>query len=86
MARTTPRTQQILGMLLQCARVDIENLPDMHPYMVNHEDHHDLLTDADYQKAQDLFFNMINREICKNQDRINGANAHDLTEINNLEA
>tara|TARA_X000001316_G_scaffold9851_1_gene2874 strand:- start:604 stop:864 length:261 start_codon:yes stop_codon:yes gene_type:complete len=86
MARTTPRTQQILGMLLECARIDIENLPDMHPYMVGDQDFHDLLTDSDYQKAQDLFFNMMNREIRKNQDRINGANAHSLTEINDLEA
>lgn len=86
MARTNARTQQILGMILECARVDMENLDQMHPYMVDDQDHHDLILDADYQKAQDLFFKMMNREIRKNQDRINGANAGTLSEINELEA
>lgn len=85
MARTTPRTQQILGMLLECARVDMENLDEGHAYMVNNRSFDDLLSDEDYQHAQQLFFNMMQREIRKNQDRIKGANAFDLNEIDELE-
>ena len=85
MARTNQRTQKILGMLLNVARLDIGNLDSMHPYMVKDLDYHDLLLDDDYQKAQDLFSNLMDRLICKNQARIDGANARTLSTIDGEE-
>ena len=82
MARTNTRTQMILGMLLNCARVDIENLDQMHPYMVEDQDHEQLQKDADYQKAQDLFQNIILREIAKNEGRCFGSEAYTIADIN----
>ena len=85
MARTNQRTQQILGMLLECARIDMENLDSMHPYMVKDLDFDALLLDDDYQQAQQLFFNLMSRLICKNQARIDGANARTLSVIDGEE-
>ena len=81
MARTNTRTQMILGMLLNCARVDIENIDSMHPYMVQDQDYEQLQKDADYQKAQDLFQSIILREIAKNQGRIFGSDVFTIADI-----
>ena len=81
MARTNTRTQMILGMLLNCARADMENLPDIHSYMVNDQSYEALNQDQDYMKAQELLWNMIEREISKNDGRIDGSGAYDMAEI-----
>lgn len=81
MARTTTRTQMIIGLMLESATSAIANIEEMDPSRVSFKDYYYSHNDPEFVKAQEIAIAEIERMIAKNQNRIIGSQSESIEEI-----
>ena len=73
MARTTARTQMIVGLLLKSCAVNVENIDELDRGTVSHRSLEQLAADPEYQQAEQIVTNILHRAIIKNANRQDAA-------------
>lgn len=69
MARTTARTQMIVGLLLKSCVVNVENIDELDRMTVNDRGHAQLAADPEFVQAEEIVTNILHRAIMKNANR-----------------
>ena len=69
MARTTARTQMIVGLLLKSCVVNVENIDELDRGTVSDRSHAQLAADPEFVQAEEIVTNILHRAIMKNANR-----------------